>query len=107
MTPEEHDQAMALTSHLPHVAAAALALDGAREVFPPGRHGHLGHDPRGRRRPGAMAQILLLNRENVLTALEQYGAKLAALHAAVRDGNQDEITRFLTLAKKNRDALGS
>ncbi len=49
----------------------------------------------------------MLNRDNVLTALEQYGTKLAALHAAMRDGNQDEITRFLTLAKKNRDALGS
>jgi prephenate dehydrogenase len=52
-------------------------------------------------------QILALNRDNVLTALEQYGAKLATLHAALRDNNQDEITRFLTLAKKNRDALGS
>jgi hypothetical protein len=25
----------------------------------------------------------------------------------VRDGNHDEIIRLLTLAKKNRDALGS
>jgi hypothetical protein len=43
----------------------------------------------------------------VLTALEQYGAKLAALHGAIRDNDQDSITRFLTQAKKNRDALGS
>ena len=57
--------------------------------------------------PQLWSQILMLNRNNVLTALEQYGTQLAALHAAVRDGNQDEITRFLTLAKKNRDALES
>ena len=55
MTPEEHDQALAMTSHLPHVAAAALALTRAREVLPPVRHGHARHDPRRRRRSGALA----------------------------------------------------
>ena len=57
--------------------------------------------------PELWRQVLALNRDNVLTALEQYGAKLAAMHAAIRDDDQDEITRFLTQAKKNRDALGS
>ena len=33
MTPEEHDQALALTSHLPHVAAAALALAVPEKYF--------------------------------------------------------------------------
>ena len=48
MSPEEHDRALAMTSHLPHVAAAALAHDRAGEIFPPGGHGPARHDPRGR-----------------------------------------------------------
>jgi prephenate dehydrogenase len=49
----------------------------------------------------------MLNRQHVLSALEQYGAKLAALQAAIRDNDQAELERLLSLAKKNRDALGS
>ena len=57
--------------------------------------------------PHLWLDILAQNRDHVLTALEQYGAKLAAMHAAIRDGNQTELERLLALAKKNRDALGS
>ena len=57
--------------------------------------------------PRSGGRYLTLNRDNVLTALERYGANLALLHAALRDGNETELTRILTLAKKNRDALGS
>jgi prephenate dehydrogenase len=57
--------------------------------------------------PALWKQILLMNRENVLAALEHFGATLSAMHAALRDGDEAELERFLTLAKKNRDALGS
>jgi len=107
MSPEEHDQALALTSHLPHVAAAVLALAVPEKYFRFSGSGILEMTRLAASNPQLWCQILMLNRDNVLTALEQYGTRLAALHAAVRDGNQDEITRFLTLAKKTRDALGS
>jgi prephenate dehydrogenase len=107
MTPEEHDEALASTSHLPHVAAAALALTLPENYFRLSGPGLLDTTRVAGGDPELWRQILTLNRHNVLNALEQYGAKLAALHAALRDNNQDEITRFLTLAKKNRDALGS
>ena len=107
MTPEEHDRAMALTSHLPHVAAAALTLTVPENLFRLTGTGMLETTRIASGDPELWRQILAHNRQNVLTALEQYGAKLSALHAAVRDDNQDEITRFLTLAKNNRDALGS
>ena len=57
--------------------------------------------------PTLWKQILLQNRDNVLAALEQFGGKLTALHAAIRDGDEAELEQFLTTAKKNRDALGS
>ena len=107
MTPEEHDQALATTSHLPHLAAVALTLTLPEKYFRLSGTGLLDTTRVAGSDPELWRQILTLNRSNVLTALEQYGAKLAALHTALRDNNQDEITRFLTLAKKNRDALGS
>ena len=108
MTPEEHDQAMAVMSHLPHIAAAALVLTVPEEVLPSGRHGHVRYDPGGRRAiRGSGSRFSTSIATTCSLALERYGAKLAALHAALRDDDQDEITRFLTLAKKGRDALGS
>jgi prephenate dehydrogenase len=107
MTPEEHDQALALTSHLPHIAAAVLAMTVPERYFRCCGSGMLDTSRVAAGDPDLWRQVLSLNRDHVLTALEQYGANLAALHGAIRDNNQDEITRFLTLAKKNRDALGS
>ena len=107
MTPEEHDRALALTSHLPHVAAALLALTVPENYFRFSGTGLLDTTRVAGGDPELWRQIVMLNRENVLRALEQYGSKLATLHAALRDNNADEITRLLTLAKKNRDALGS
>jgi prephenate dehydrogenase len=89
------------------VAAEALVLTMPEEFFRLIGTGMLDTTRVAGGDPELWRQILVENRENVLLALERYGSKLSAFHAAIRDGNQDEITRFLTLAKKNRDALGS
>jgi prephenate dehydrogenase len=107
MTPEEHDQALAVTSHLPHAAAAALALSLPERFFRLAGAGMLDASRIASGDPELWRQIFSLNRANVLGALEEYGAKLSAIHAALRDDDQKELTRLLTLAKKNRDALGS
>jgi prephenate dehydrogenase len=107
MTPEDHDQALAVTSHLAHVAAAVLAATVSEKLFRFCGSGMLDTSRVATGDPELWRQILSMNRDEVLTALEKYGTNLAALHAALRDDNQDELLRLLTLAKKNRDALGS
>jgi len=107
LSAEEHDRAMAITSHLPHVAAAALAAAVPEPYFRLSSTGMADTTRLAAGSPELWNQILMLNRDNVLAALEQYGAKLTALHAALRDGDQAELKRFLSLAKRNRDALGS
>jgi len=107
LSPEEHDRALALTSHLPHAAAVALAATIPETCFRLTGTGILDATRLAAGDPDLWKQILLQNRHNVLTAMEQFGSKLTALHAALRDGNEDELERLLTLAKKNRDALGS
>jgi prephenate dehydrogenase len=107
MSPEDHDRALATTSHLPHVAAAALAAMLPESYFRLAGSGMLDSTRLAGGDPALWRQILAQNRANVVAALEQYGAKLAELHAALRNGNDDEVERILNTAKKNRDALGS
>jgi len=107
MSAEEHDRALAMTSHLPHAAAAALAATVPERFFRFSGTGMLDATRLAAGDPQLWKQILLLNRDNVLEALEQYGAKLTALHAALRDGNEEAIENLLAAAKKTRDALGS
>ena len=97
-----------MTSHLPHMAAAALANYGHGKLLPPGRHRALGYGPAGLGRyVNIWKQVLMQNRENVLKSLEQYHAQLQTLHTAIRNNDEAALERFLTTAKKNRDALGS
>ena len=107
MTPEEHDKALAVTSHLPHLAAAALTGLIPEKYFRLTGMGMLDTTRIAAGDPDLWLQIFIHNRENILTALEQYGSKLSILHGALRDGDAEEILKILTLAKKNRDALGS
>jgi prephenate dehydrogenase len=107
MTPEEHDKALAVTSHLPHIAAAAMTGLIPEKYFRLTGMGMLDTTRIAAGDPELWLQIFIHNRENILTALEHYGSKLSILHAALRDGDAEEILKILTLAKKNRDALGS
>jgi prephenate dehydrogenase len=107
MSPEEHDRALALVSHLPHVAAAAMVATLPEKYFRLAAAGMYDATRVASGDPLLWKQILMQNRENVLNALEQFGAKLSALHAALRDGDEAALEQSLMTAKKNRDALGS
>jgi len=107
MSPEEHDRALAMTSHLPHVAAAAVAAALPEKYFRLCGSGMADATRVAGSDPDLWRQVLMMNRDNVLTALDEFGARLSQLYTAIRDNRQDDVLRFLTLAKKNRDALGS
>ncbi|MGA2257848.1 MAG: prephenate dehydrogenase [Thermoguttaceae bacterium] len=107
MSPEEHDRALAVTSHLPHMAAAALANTVTENFFRLAGTGLLDTARLASGDTNLWKQILMQNRENVLTALEQYHAQLQTLHTAIRSGDEAALEKFLITAKKNRDALGN
>jgi len=107
MPPEDHDRALAVTSHLPHLAAAALAAMLPECYFRLCGPGFGDTTRVAAGEPDLWNQILMLNRENVLAALEQYEKHLAALRTAVQQGDSDTLQTLLALAKKNRDALGN
>ncbi len=107
MPPEEHDRALALVSHLPHVAAAALAAMQPERCFRLAGTGLLDTTRIAAGDPELWRQILMINRNNVLTALGQYETQLAALRAALQSGDAESLESLLAAAKKNRDAMGS
>ncbi len=106
MDPFEHDDALALTSHLPHLAASAVA-----GVVPP----HLldlaatGFRDTTRVAAGDAALwtgIFLSNRGAVLAAAEKLSAWLQTFRTALEAGDAPALTELLDQAKRTRDALG-
>lgn len=107
MPPDEHDRAVALTSHLPHAVAAALAAAVPEDIFRLAGTGLKDTTRVASGGPEVWAPIFTLNRDHILAALAVFQRNLDALRGAIHDGNEDELKRILTLAKKSRDALGS
>ena len=107
MTPEEHDSALAFTSHLPHAAASALA--GVTDI------GLLNLTSGGFRDstriaagdPELWAAIFEANAPAVLGALDQYLLRLQDFRAIMERGDRAALIRWLAEGKRVRDALGS
>ena len=107
MDPWEHDRALALTSHLPHLIAAALA-----GVLPPELYELTATGFRDTTRvaagdPSLWTAIFEQNRAAVLEALGRLGARLAQFEGALRAGDYALMDALLAQGKKVRDALGN
>ncbi len=106
MTPAEHDAAVARVSHLPHVAASAVALavldgDGGRAAV-------AGKGFRDTTRiasgdPGLWTEILLENREALVAPLEDLIARLGEVLDFVQRSDDGQLRHFLAEAKTLRD----
>ena len=91
-TPEEHDAAVARTSHVPHVAAQALAGLAAEGGLHAALAGTAFRDMTrvARADAGLWAQILSANRDACIAAVDELVARLGVLRTALGD---DEATR--------------
>jgi prephenate dehydrogenase len=103
----EHDRALAITSHVPHLTAAALASIQSECHFRLAGSGLLDATRIASGDPVLWRQIFQLNRENVLSALDQLEGRLTALRTAIANDDVATLEQILSVAKKNRDALGS
>ena len=107
MSPEDHDRALALTSHLPHLVAAALAgilPENLRELTATGFRDTTrvaGGDPE------VWAPIFQHNRAAVLTTLVQLMDRLDKFRQALASNEVTTIDQLLNQGKRVRDALGS
>jgi len=105
LSPEEHDAILARTSHLPHVAAAALVA-----TLRPPDAGFAGTGFRDATRIASgdvniWCDIILTNREAILSALWAFSDELAAFRRAVESNDRVKLAELLSAAKQRRDSL--
>lgn len=107
MDPDEHDAALAMTSHVPHVVAAALAA-----ATPSDHQDLIAGGWRDTTRIAAAdvelwRQILDDNREHVLDKLKDVRRTIEEFELALTNQDQDLLVRLLAEGKRRRDALGN
>jgi prephenate dehydrogenase len=107
MTPQQHDQALALTSHLPHLVAAALVGILPAELQELTATGFRDTTRIAAGDPGLWTGIFLHNRQALLEALTRISDQLDRFQTALTTGEEGALTQLLDQAKKVRDALGS
>lgn len=107
MGPEDHDRALALTSHLPHLLASTLAgilPDELREVTATGFRDTTRVAAGD---PVLWRAIFMQNRGALLEGMQILGERLADFRAALERGDAQSLDDLLIRAKEVRDALGS
>jgi prephenate dehydrogenase len=107
MSPEEHDRALAATSHLPHLVAAALAAVTPQRYLALTAGGWQDSTRIAAGDPDLWRQILLSNRANLLESLDRLISQLAKWRETIDCADAHAAQRLLSEAKRLRDAAGS
>jgi prephenate dehydrogenase len=106
LTPEKHDEYLAFSSHLPHVAAYALmgALD---ESVPLSMLATGFKDTTRIAASDAVlwSDIFISNRDNVLKSIERYKEILSGIENDIRDKNEESLKKKLGSYKERRDEI--
>lgn len=105
MSPAEHDEALAITSHLPHVVASALAIVGSEQD-----HRLFGTGFRDTTRIAAGADeiwtsILVDNSRSIISGIEAMEGQLAQFKDAIEQQDVAKIKELLQTGKSSRQAL--
>ena len=107
MLPDEHDRALAATSHLPHAVSAAVAAATPVEWLPLSAGGFRDVTRIAGGDPALWTAIFLANRDAVLSSLSTFTSRLDDFRRLVDTGDGAGLHRWLAEAKQVRDALGT
>jgi prephenate dehydrogenase len=107
MSPAEHDKALATTSHMPHLIAAAVARVTGQDELPLTAGGWRDLTRIAAGDSELWTQILLENRGHVLKSLGQFEKTVAAFRVALERGDRRKLLQLLTEGKQVRDAVGN
>jgi len=106
MTPEEHDRGVALTSHLPHLVASALAGMLPDELLELAASGFCDTTRVAAGDPSIWTPILMQNARAVRESFATLRARLDLFQDALENDNAEQVNELLTEGKRRRDALG-
>lgn len=107
MSARDHDRALAQTSHVPHVVAAALAASLAAENRSLAAGGFQDTTRIAAGDPELWTAILLSNRDAVADGVRSFSEHLAGILRAVESRDKAALADLLRSAKQNRDAVTS
>lgn len=104
---ERHDELLALTSHLPHVAAACVATMAGRagDVTQLVGNGFRDVTRIAASRPEVWTEICLTNREALLEGLRAYENWLGDFRHALEEEDAPAIEGFFSQAKAARESI--
>jgi prephenate dehydrogenase len=105
LSPEEHDAALAYTSHLPHAVAAALAAALPEEYRRLTSTGFRHTTRVAAGDPELWTAIFRQNSQSVLAALDALTHRLGLIRAAIIAGDEPSLKKLLQQAKTDRMAL--
>lgn len=105
MSAVAHDRALAATSHLPHLVAAALAIATPEESLELTASGWADCTRVASGDPELWRQIFFSNRPSLLATLARFEELLATLRTAIERGDDASLLEILAAAKKRRDSL--
>jgi len=106
-TPVEHDQIVAAISHVPHLAASALAASTPAPTLPFAAAGWMDTTRVAAGDVELWRQIFAANRANVIESLDAFIQALVACREALQRGDDDTLVHWLQAGKRNRDAVGN
>lgn len=107
MSPQEHDLALAETSHLPHLVASAVARCTPQEYLPLAGTGWADTTRIAGGDAELWIQIFRQNPAALNSALDRLIAQLQEMQAQIVTGEWQRLRDTLVQAKRIRDALGS
>jgi prephenate dehydrogenase len=104
----QHDLLVSRSSHLPHVAAAALAGLVLNPAQPKAQGTLCATGFRDTTRvasgsPEMWRDIALANRKNITRSVEAYMAELKKFQSALKSGSAAAVEKFFAVAKERRD----
>ncbi len=105
MDAEEHDRALALTSHLPHLLSSALAGIVTPDLYELTASGFRDTTRLAAGHPGLWSAIFRDNQSHLLGALDRLEDRLRQFRSALQQGNAAALEALLEQAKKIRDEL--
>lgn len=106
-TPAEHDRLVALASHVPHLAASAVAATTPDEALPLVATGWADTTRVAAGSPELWREIVLANSGPVAEGARRLAAELTAYAVALDAADGDALLQMLEEGRRRRDALGS
>jgi prephenate dehydrogenase len=105
MTPKSHDEQVARISHLPHLISAALVLAAGKKALPLAGPGYRDTTRIAAGPSKLWTEILLENRNELLTVLKDFRATVEGLAADLEKGDARRLEKILDEAAKIRRTL--